>query len=110
VAVGSDEIECRALQSGLPHARLPREDMQRQPKFDASLAHTRWRFTVHVDLPRVRSKRSKIVNSSRKFDPGQAISAVQMPCTAGAQRAVAIMNPGLRYGTKEKAALRTETK
>ncbi len=51
VAVRPDEIERRALDTGSPHPRLPREEVERKLKFGAGLGHAASRFAVHVHLP-----------------------------------------------------------
>jgi hypothetical protein len=60
VAVWPDEIECRALETGSPHSRLPREAVERKSKFDAGFDHAGSRFSVYVDLPSRQGGRSSI--------------------------------------------------
>src|SRR4051812_36221138 len=51
VAVGPDEVERRALETGSPHPGLPGEAVERKPKFGAGFNHAAGRFAVHVRLP-----------------------------------------------------------
>ena len=51
VAVRPDEIQRRALKTGSPHPRLPREEVERKLKFGAGFGHAASRFAVDVHLP-----------------------------------------------------------
>src|SRR5262249_25725929 len=73
VAVWPDEIECRALETGSLHSRLPREAVEQKLKFDAGFGHPGSRFSVHVDLPFQRGERSEVVLSRLHLDPRQPI-------------------------------------
>ena len=110
VAVWPDEIECPALETGPPHSRLPREAVERKPKFDAGFGHAGSHFSVHVDLPLQRGERREVVLSRLHLDPRQPIPTPDGPGRARAQRAVAIVDADLRQGLEHQATPRRKSK
>src|SRR5262245_56469728 len=110
VAVGPDEIERPALETGSLHSRLPREAVERELKVNAGFNHAGSRFSVHVDLPEQRGERSEVVLARLHLDPRQPIPTPDGPGRARAQRAVAIVDADLRQGLEHKATPRRKSK
>jgi hypothetical protein len=101
VAVRPDEIERRALETGSPHPRLPREEVERKLKFGAGFGSTEplrfvsWFGLRHPDLPRLTHDRQHpdAVFRSRHDRPALFLSTGKQepPGASGVEAAEALV-------------------